>query len=88
MCAVWQRLLGRPVSESGRLRHGDGGHEGRDRRRRSFVLPILPGDAVVQVTAVHASSVQVQLTSPLSPLYGGKTTRRHAPRGGHDAKRI
>jgi hypothetical protein len=26
--------LGRPASESGSLRHGDGGHEGGDRRRR------------------------------------------------------
>jgi hypothetical protein len=32
---------GRPVSESGRLRHGDGGHEGGDRRRRVLVLPTL-----------------------------------------------
>jgi len=34
-------LLRRSASEWGRLRHGDGGHEGRDRRRRSFMLPIL-----------------------------------------------
>jgi hypothetical protein len=27
-------LLGRPASESGRLCHGDGGHEGGDRYRR------------------------------------------------------
>jgi hypothetical protein len=29
--ALWQRLLGRPASESGRLCHGDGGCEGGDR---------------------------------------------------------
>jgi hypothetical protein len=29
------------VSESGRLRHGDEGHEGGDRRRRVLVLPTL-----------------------------------------------
>jgi hypothetical protein len=31
---LWHRLLGRPASESGRLCHGDGGHEGGDRYRR------------------------------------------------------
>jgi len=31
-------LLERPASESGRLRHGDGGHEWRARRRRAFML--------------------------------------------------
>ena len=40
-CALWHRLLGRPVSESGRLCHGDGPDGQGDRRRRSFVLPIL-----------------------------------------------
>src|SRR4029453_15170753 len=39
--ALWQRLLGRPASESGTLRHGDGTHGRGDRCRRSFVLPIL-----------------------------------------------
>ena len=38
---LWQRLLGRPASESGRLRHGDGGHEWGDRRRRVLLLPTL-----------------------------------------------
>ena len=38
---LWQRLLARPASESGRLRHRDGDHEGGDRCRRAFVLPIL-----------------------------------------------
>src|SRR6266481_1813634 len=38
---LWQRLLGRPASESGTLRHGDGTHGRSDRCRRSFVLPIL-----------------------------------------------
>jgi hypothetical protein len=41
LSALWRRLRGRPVSESGRLRHGDGGHEGGDRRRRVLVLPTL-----------------------------------------------
>src|SRR5712692_64900 len=40
---LWQRLLGRPASESGTLRHGDGTHGRSDRCRRSFVLPILCG---------------------------------------------
>ena len=39
---LWQRLLGRPASESGRLRHRDGGHEeGDDRRWRGLMLAIL-----------------------------------------------
>jgi hypothetical protein len=37
----WQRLLRRPVSESGRLCHGDGRHEGGDRRRWERMLAIL-----------------------------------------------
>jgi hypothetical protein len=32
---------GRPASESGTLRHGDGAHGPTDRCRRSFVLPTL-----------------------------------------------
>ncbi len=38
---LWQRLLGRPASESGRLCHGDGAHEWGARRRRALTLPIL-----------------------------------------------
>jgi hypothetical protein len=40
MCAV-PSALGRPASESGRLRHRDGGHEGGDRRRTVLMLAIL-----------------------------------------------
>src|SRR5882672_7075851 len=36
-----RRLLGWPASESGRLCHGDGGHEWGNRLRRSFMLTIL-----------------------------------------------
>jgi hypothetical protein len=36
-----ERAPGRPVSESGRLRYRDGGHEGGDRRRRGLVLATL-----------------------------------------------
>jgi len=38
---LWHRLLGRLVSEYGRLCHGDGGHEGGGRCRRAFRLTIL-----------------------------------------------
>ena len=38
---LWHRLLRRSASESGRLCHGDGGHEGGDRRRRVLVSAIL-----------------------------------------------
>ncbi len=41
-CALWHRLLGRPVSESGGLCHGDGGHVGGTRCRRVLILPTLP----------------------------------------------
>ena len=40
-----QGLLGRPVSESGRLRHGDGDPEGGNRCRRGLVLTILSAAA-------------------------------------------
>src|SRR5712691_6213303 len=43
---LWQRLLGRPASESGTLRHGDGTHGRSDRCRRSFVLPCMKRLAV------------------------------------------
>jgi len=38
---LWHRLRERPVSESGRLRQGDGGHEGGDHRRRALKLATL-----------------------------------------------
>jgi hypothetical protein len=38
-CALWRRLLGRPVCESGRLCRGDGG--GGNRSSRALVLAIL-----------------------------------------------
>jgi hypothetical protein len=38
---LWHRLLQRSASESGRLCHGDGRHEGGTRRRRALMLPIL-----------------------------------------------
>jgi hypothetical protein len=38
---LWHRLLRRSASESGRLRHRDGGHEGGDRRRTVLMLAIL-----------------------------------------------
>ena len=37
-----RRLLGRPASESGRLCHGDGTQARGARRRRAFMLAILP----------------------------------------------
>jgi hypothetical protein len=39
--SLWHRLLWRSASESGRLCHGDGGHEGSARRRRALMLPVL-----------------------------------------------
>jgi len=57
---LWHRLLRRSASESGRLRHGDGGPEGRDRRRRSFVLPILssgPATPRIELAASQLHSV-------------------------------
>ena len=38
---LWHRLLGRSVSESGRLCHGNGDHERGDRYRRGLALAIL-----------------------------------------------
>jgi hypothetical protein len=39
--SLWQRLLGRPASESGTLRHGDGTHGRSDRCRRSVRVAYL-----------------------------------------------
>ena len=50
MCTV-AAASGRPASESGTLRHGDGTHRRSDRCRRSFVLPILPEVPVIMITA-------------------------------------
>jgi hypothetical protein len=54
MCtvALAPRLLGRSASESGRLRHGDGGHKGGDRRRRVLVLPSMKRLAVSTRAAI------------------------------------
>ena len=38
---LWQRLLGRPASESGTLCHGDGAHGRGDRRRRVLMWATL-----------------------------------------------
>ena len=40
--------VGRPVSESGRLCHGDVKHEWGDRPRRAFLLSILVQDGEIQ----------------------------------------
>ena len=41
LCGIGPRLLGRPVSEYGRLCHGAGGHEGGHRGRRAFMLTCM-----------------------------------------------
>jgi Glutathione-dependent formaldehyde-activating enzyme len=38
---LWQRLLGQPVSESGRFRHGERGQGPGDRRRMALMSTIL-----------------------------------------------
>jgi hypothetical protein len=38
---LWHRLLGRPASECGKLRNGDGDSEGGNRCRSGLVLTIL-----------------------------------------------
>jgi hypothetical protein len=43
---LWHRLLGRPVSEYGRLCHGAGGHEGGHRCRRALMLTCMKRLAV------------------------------------------
>jgi hypothetical protein len=50
---LWQRLLGRPVSEYGRLCHGNGGPEGGARCRRGLMLAILTSRSLPP-PAVHA----------------------------------
>jgi hypothetical protein len=52
-------LLGRPASESGRLRQGDGGHGWGARGRRVVVLPIL---FVVTCCASVSASVWIRST--------------------------
>jgi hypothetical protein len=50
--ALWHRLLARPASESGRLRHGDGAHRRGERRRRAFVSTtfyVVSGDVAKEV---------------------------------------
>src|SRR4030095_2677313 len=78
-----RRLLGRPASGPGTLCRGDGGREGGDRCRRSFVLPILPlptdkSRPVARSTRSHkrrprqAGGVVVALRGPLSLCDGGE----------------
>lgn len=42
--SLWQRLLGRPASESGTLRQGAAGGHPRGDRRGALVLPTLPAE--------------------------------------------
>src|SRR3984893_15165156 len=58
---LWHRLLGRPVSESGRLCHGNGGQEGGDRYRRVLMLAILSVPLAASTTPHHT---QHALRSP------------------------
>ncbi len=50
--------LGRPASESGRLRRRDGGHEGGDRRRKVLML------ACMKRLAVSSGRASVLSTDP------------------------
>jgi hypothetical protein len=56
---LWRRLRGRPVSESGSLRHGDGDPQGGDHHRRGLVLATL----LSSPCALHAAP----LFDPLPP---------------------
>jgi len=59
---LWQRLLGGPASENGRLRHGDGTHGLSDRYRRCFVLPPLwiPGTCSPRVCRGAGCSISLR----------------------------
>ncbi len=49
--ALWHWLLGRPASESGRLRQGAGGYPRGDRRRQVLMLAILTADPALHLAA-------------------------------------
>jgi hypothetical protein len=71
---LWHRLLGRPASESGRLCHGDGGHEWGDRRLRAFVLTILLLPRVELVAQQQAAIERVSMESVVFALRSKGTT--------------
>lgn len=58
----WPRLLGRPVSEPGRLCHGEGDHEGGGRCRRACRLTILTYTDAVSFAVMDALRCTVALT--------------------------
>jgi nucleoside-diphosphate-sugar epimerase len=65
---LWHRLLRRSASESATLCHGDGSDGQGDRRRRSFVLPILStsvGAAWFNLSALRTNAVAVRSQSYL-----------------------
>jgi len=75
----WQRLLRRPVSESGRLRHGNGAQGRGDRRRTreatspaAMHRPLGPPSANV---IASCSVIARPLTVAFSTASGGRTAR-------------
>ncbi len=67
--ALWHRLLRRSASESATLCHGDGPDGQGDRRRRSFVLPILLSNSYcARITKLYAPTPTLALKfSPSFP---------------------
>jgi hypothetical protein len=92
-------LLGRPASEYGRLRHGDGGHGRGDRRRRAFMSPILLRDVggigqqaaerllehVEHRLPVHARALHGHVRHPVGfqPIPQRQELARRRPEGLH-----
>src|SRR5215813_3890926 len=65
--SLWDRLLGRPVSESGRLRHGEGNRKSGARRRRVLELPTLrPIEALDEGVLIGLAGLNVAKTDRLS----------------------
>ena len=80
-CALRQRLLGRPASESGRLRHEDGSDEGDDQRWMPLMLTLLGSRARVFVhRELGRGGIRSNVGRAVMPTVCGAACGVHAER--------
>jgi hypothetical protein len=81
MCAVASPLW-RSASQSGRLCHGDGGHEGGAHRRMALLLPVLSAESDAPVRR-RRGSIALRIRTGArrvdTPTFTGRSDQRTGP---------